>query len=109
MAFKEVVPGVLVNEASGIKVSIPHPDPVVIIQTKDKSSTLCAQGSREIYVFSSEGKAVRLIIAAKLEGVIMVQMTWDELVDYFQQKGSAIIDPEIESSFDSVVPLRKGI
>jgi hypothetical protein len=106
MAFKEVVPGILVNEK--FKVSIPHPDPCWIIRSPEDN--LCFVSGDHLLVFSNEEKANALMKEWSGAQYKLKQYSWDDLVDVFKVRfRQVLVDCEKESGFYSLVPLQKGI
>lgn len=105
--FKEVVPGVIVS--AGLKIKIPHPDPVWVIRNEEETGSLTSDEG-PLFVFSSEELANKYMEKRGVEGGFPKCFTWDECVDKFSQSFSDVfVDPSGEPGFCSNVPLRKGI
>ena len=113
--FREVVPGVMVNTDSRIKISIPHPDPCWIIRDAARENTMTVGG--RLAVFSGEVKA-HAFMTREPDGsheqpdgsYVLEKMSWDELVDQYSERfPDTLVDHRGVEGFYSVVPLQKGI
>ncbi len=109
MAFIKVVGGLLVSDQ--FAVSIPHPDPCWVIETK-KGDAIVDDGKGKLYGFSTQER-VRTFLqanAGSADSYVPISYTWDELVDKCElTHAAAIIDSNGKSGLYQSVPLRKGI
>jgi hypothetical protein len=107
MEFKEVAPGVFVNEQK-IKVLIPHPDPCWVICNAE--GTAAFVNGCSLFVFSSEEKARIFMKNQPDNWYSLKKYNWDALVkEYSGYFKTILVDHSGENCFCSVVPLKRGI
>jgi hypothetical protein len=109
MGLKEAAPGVLVKD--DMQVSIPHPDPAVIL-INPTEGTVLGTTHNELLIFSSEEKAGIYLAAYGLSADIHKAATchWKDLVMQFEDLfEKALLDHSGKPGFYQTIPLEANI